>query len=37
MRMKNYFWIAMSFLALGVTSCKDEVSFDQETYDEFNC
>lgn len=35
MRMKNYFWIAMSFLALGVTSCKDEVSFDQETYDEF--
>ena len=33
--MKNYFWIAMSFLALGVTSCKDEVSFDQETYDEF--
>ena len=33
MRMKKYFWIAMSLLSLGVTSCKDDVAFDQETYD----
>ena len=31
--MKKYFWIAMSLLSLGVTSCKDDVTFDQETYD----
>ena len=34
MRMKKSFWIAMGLLSLGVTSCKDDVSFDQETYDE---
>lgn len=34
MRMKKSFWIAMSLLSLGVTSCKDDVSFDQETYDD---
>ena len=32
--MKKSFWIAMGLLSLGVTSCKDDVSFDQETYDE---
>ena len=32
--MKKSFWIAMSLLSLGVTSCKDDVSFDQETYDD---
>ena len=31
--MKKSFWIAMAVLSLGVTSCKDDVSFDQETYD----
>ena len=34
MRMKKSFWIAMALLSLGVTSCKDDVSFDQETYDD---
>ena len=34
MRMKKSFWIAMGLLSLGVTSCKDDVSFDQATYDE---
>ena len=33
MRMKNHFWIALALLSLGVTSCKDDVTFDQETYD----
>lgn len=32
--MKKSFWIAMGLLSLGVTSCKDDVSFDQATYDE---
>ena len=32
--MKKSFWIAMAVLSLGVTSCKDDVSFDQATYDE---
>ena len=32
--MKNHFWIAMALLSLGVTSCKDDVTFDQATYDE---
>ena len=32
--MKKYFWIAMSLLSLGVTSCKDDVTFDQEAYDD---
>lgn len=32
--MKKSFWIAMGLLSLGVTSCKDDVSFDQETYDD---
>ena len=32
--MKKYFWIAMSLLLLGVTSCKDDVTFDQASYDE---
>lgn len=32
--MKKHFWIAMAVLSLGVTACKDDVSFDQETYDE---
>lgn len=32
--MKNHFWIAMALLSLGVMSCKDDVTFDQETYDE---
>lgn len=32
--MKKSFWIAMGLLSLGVTACKDDVSFDQETYDE---
>ena len=31
--MKNHFWIALALLSLGVTSCKDDVTFDQETYD----
>ena len=31
--MKNHFWIALVLLSLGVTSCKDDVTFDQETYD----
>jgi LruC domain-containing protein len=34
MRMKNHFWIAMALLSLGVTSCKDDITFDQETYDQ---
>ena len=29
--MKKSFWIAMGLLSLGVTACKDDVSFDQET------
>ena len=33
--MKKYFWIAMALLSLGVTSCKDEVAFDQENYDNY--
>ena len=32
--MKNHFWIAMALLSLGVTSCKDDITFDQETYDQ---
>ena len=32
--MKKSFWIALGLMSLGVTSCKDDVSFDQETYDE---
>ena len=33
MRMKKQLFIAMALLSLGVTSCKDDVTFDQETYD----
>lgn len=33
MRMKKYFWSAIAVLSLGVTSCKDEVTFDQASYD----
>ena len=32
MRMKKQLFIAMALLSLGVTSCKDDVTFDQETY-----
>lgn len=32
--MKKYFWIALSFASLAVTSCKDDVTFDQKTYDD---
>ena len=32
--MKKYFWIALSFASLGVTSCKDDVTFDQGAYDD---
>ena len=32
--MKKYVWIALGLLSLGVTSCKDDVSFDQEAYDD---
>lgn len=35
MRMKKNFWIAMALLSLGVTSCKDDVVFDQASYDEY--
>lgn len=35
MRMKKNFWIAMALLSLGVTSCKDDVVFDQANYDEY--
>lgn len=31
--MKKCFWIAMALLSLGVTSCKDDITFDQEAYD----
>ena len=31
--MKKQLFIAMALLSLGVTSCKDDVTFDQETYD----
>ena len=31
MRMKKQLFIAMALLSLGVTSCKDDVTFDQET------
>ena len=31
--MKKHFCIAMAVLSLGVTACKDDVSFDQEAYD----
>ncbi|MCR5512271.1 MAG: LruC domain-containing protein [Prevotella sp.] len=31
--MKKLFWIAMALLSLGVTACKDDIVFDQETYD----
>ena len=30
--MKKQLFIAMALLSLGVTSCKDDVTFDQETY-----
>ena len=33
--MKKSFWIAMALLSLGVTSCKDDVVFDQASYDEY--
>ena len=33
MRMKKQLFIAMALLSLGVTSCKDDVTFDQDTYD----
>ena len=33
--MKNHFWIGMALLSLGVTACKDEVAFDQGTYDDY--
>lgn len=33
--MKKNFWIAMALLSLGVTSCKDDVVFDQASYDEY--
>ncbi|MBO7591738.1 MAG: LruC domain-containing protein [Prevotella sp.] len=33
--MKKNFWIAMALLSLGVTSCKDDVVFDQANYDEY--
>ena len=29
--MKKQLFIAMALLSLGVTSCKDDVTFDQET------
>jgi len=32
--MKKCFWIALSFASLAVTSCKDDVTFDQKTYDD---
>ena len=32
MRMKKQLFIAMALLSLGVTSCKDDVTFDQDTY-----
>jgi len=31
--MKKQLFIAMALLSLGVTSCKDDVTFDQDTYD----
>ena len=33
--MKKNFWIATALLSLGVTSCKDDVVFDQASYDEY--
>ena len=33
--MKNHFWIALAVLSLAVTSCKDDVVFDQANYDEY--
>ena len=33
--MKKNFWIAMALLSLAVTSCKDDVVFDQASYDEY--
>ena len=33
--MKKYFWIALALLSLGVTACKDDVTFDQESYDNY--
>ena len=33
--MKKYFWIALALLSLGVTACKDDIVFDQESYDNY--
>ena len=32
--MRKHFFVAMALLSLGVTSCKDDITFDQETYDQ---
>lgn len=32
--MRKHFFVAMALLSLGVTSCKDDITFDQEAYDD---